>query len=120
MLKGSWKIGVFWAAGTKKFSVPTIFSGDSINNIQINLCILYSFINKGRNLFVFGLIGRKKRNKKLIGYDMLYSGIGAYPYYIHTKSKMFLLLPCATVKDKVTIPAVGDAVKIAHEMNKAR
>lgn len=33
---------------------------------------------------------------------------------------MFLLLPCATIKDKVTIPAVGDAVKIANDMNKTR
>lgn len=33
---------------------------------------------------------------------------------------MFLLLPCATIRDKITIPALGDATKIAFDMNKAR
>lgn len=33
---------------------------------------------------------------------------------------MFLLLPCATIKDKVELPAVGEVAKIAGEMNKAR
>lgn len=33
---------------------------------------------------------------------------------------MFLLLPCATIKDTVTFPSVGDASKIAQQMNKIR
>lgn len=33
---------------------------------------------------------------------------------------MLLLFPCATIKDNVSVPAVGDAVKIAAEMNKTR
>ena len=33
---------------------------------------------------------------------------------------MFLLLPCATVKDSVTLPVMGDIAKIATDMNKSR
>lgn len=33
---------------------------------------------------------------------------------------MFLLLPCATIKDKVTFPALGEAASIAADMTKAR
>lgn len=33
---------------------------------------------------------------------------------------MLLLFPCATIKDNVSVPAVGEAVKIAAEMNKIR
>ncbi len=33
---------------------------------------------------------------------------------------MFLLLPCATIKDNLIFPSVGDAQKIAGEMTKIR
>lgn len=33
---------------------------------------------------------------------------------------MFLLLPCATIKDKVEFPSAGETAKLAADMNKAR